>query len=363
MEFEKGKIIYNLINKIIPKLNQNQIKGENGNVATIGGSLEYSGAPYYSAITSLKAGSDLSHVFCHTDSCIAIKSYSPELIVHPAFNNNENEDLLKKSIRWFKSMDSIVFGPGLGREEDIEKIFVEFSNKISELDFIPLIYDADGIYFYNKFFKELKINKNLILTPNNSEYLKLCNQLGNKFNVEKNKVLYNEIEKLINNKNNNNDENNKKNNNDIDNNNNNNNNNYNNENIIFIDFEKQQELKEIFLNEINLCNLFNNCILVKKGKYDIITNGKIVYIVYNLGSLKRSGGIGDILGGFINSYCGIWAKKCKIEKNKLKQEDLIECVVLGCYFCRKYSKLAYDKKLYSLTAPDIINFIDGNYYK
>ena len=73
-------------NEIIKKLSVNSKKGENGCVATIGGSLEYTGAPYYSAISSLKAGSDLSHVFCHKESAIPIKSYSPELIVHPAFN-------------------------------------------------------------------------------------------------------------------------------------------------------------------------------------------------------------------------------------------------------------------------------------
>ena len=36
-------------------------------------------------------------------------------------------------------MDSIIFGTGLGWEEDIGKIFVTFSNKITQLDFISLI--------------------------------------------------------------------------------------------------------------------------------------------------------------------------------------------------------------------------------
>ena len=231
-------------------------------------------------------------------------------------------------------MDSIVFGPGLGREEDFGKIFITFSNKITELESIPLIYDADGIYFYSKYYKELKINNNLILTPNNTEFVKLCNELGEKFNIERNKELYNKIEDLIKN---------------------------NKESIFFIDLENQPDLKDLFINEINICHLFNNCILVKKGKYDVITNGKLIYIVHNNGCLKRTGGIGDILGGFINSYCGMWSKKCKIEKIKLEQEDLIQCCVLACYFCRKYSNLAYEKKLYSLTAPDIIHCIDGNY--
>ena len=139
--------IEDIKNEIIKPLTESSKKGENGCIATIGGSLEYTGAPYYSAISALKAGSDLSHVFCHTEAAIPIKSYSPELIVHPAFNNFSNEILLKKTIRWFKSMNSILIGPGLGREEDTEKIFVEFSEKISEFKNIPLVYDADGFWF------------------------------------------------------------------------------------------------------------------------------------------------------------------------------------------------------------------------
>ena len=55
--------ITSIKNEIIKKLSVDSKKGENGCVATIGGSLEYTGAPYYSAISALKAGSDLSHVF------------------------------------------------------------------------------------------------------------------------------------------------------------------------------------------------------------------------------------------------------------------------------------------------------------
>ena len=43
----------------------------------------HSGAPYYAAISSLKAGADLSHVYCMEAAASVIKSYSPELIVHP----------------------------------------------------------------------------------------------------------------------------------------------------------------------------------------------------------------------------------------------------------------------------------------
>ena len=70
---------------IFPHFNPNASKGENGRVAVIGGSFEFTGAPFYSAISSLRVGVDLSHIFCSKFSSAAIKSYSPEIIVHPLF--------------------------------------------------------------------------------------------------------------------------------------------------------------------------------------------------------------------------------------------------------------------------------------
>lgn len=56
----------------------------------MGGSFEYTGAPYYSAMAALKMGADLAHIFCSRDAAGPIKTYSPELIVHPIFDYNES---------------------------------------------------------------------------------------------------------------------------------------------------------------------------------------------------------------------------------------------------------------------------------
>ena len=338
--------IVDLKNDIIKPLTESSKKGENGCIGTIGGSLEYTGAPYYSAISALKAGSDLSHVFCHTEAAIPIKSYSPELIVHPAFNIYSNNELLRKTIRWFKSMNSILIGPGLGREEDTEKIFVLFSDTISKFKNIPLVYDADGVWFWvkmnmeDKKYKEEKNNINsnskLIMTPNFTEFEKMCKLLGDKFkkeNIEEQKKFIDEIYKEEN---------------DI---------------IKINNIKTNEKYNKIFLNEINLCSLFgNNFILVKKGKCDIITDGIELYVVKNKGSLKRTGGIGDLLSGLINCYCGMlnqgkkenteYQNKCLITHN-----ELIKCCLFACYICREASKFAFEKMKYSLTAPDIINVI------
>lgn len=81
MNQEFAKILYN----ILPKLSQIKHKGDNGRIGVIGGSFEFTGAPYFTAMSSLKSGGDLAHIFCAKSAAIAIKSYSPEIIVHPVF--------------------------------------------------------------------------------------------------------------------------------------------------------------------------------------------------------------------------------------------------------------------------------------
>lgn len=73
------------VSSILPKLCNKGYKGDNGRIGVVGGSYEFTGAPFYSAISALKSGADLAHIFCSKSSSISIKSYSPEIIVHPVF--------------------------------------------------------------------------------------------------------------------------------------------------------------------------------------------------------------------------------------------------------------------------------------
>ena len=69
-------------------MTSNTKKGENGNIGIIGGSYEYTGAPFYAGLSSLKLGGDLAHIFCSKSAASPIKTYSPELIVHPVFESS-----------------------------------------------------------------------------------------------------------------------------------------------------------------------------------------------------------------------------------------------------------------------------------
>jgi ATP-dependent NAD(P)H-hydrate dehydratase len=72
-------------------------KGSSGRIGVLGGSAQYTGAPFYAAMASLKAGADLAHVFCAQEACLAIKSYSPELMVAPIYCAAEFDACAKQS--------------------------------------------------------------------------------------------------------------------------------------------------------------------------------------------------------------------------------------------------------------------------
>ena len=101
-----------LMRQLLPTYQRHHYKGLTGKVAVIGGSKTYSGAPYFAAMAALRTGSDLSFVYCHEDAALAIKSYSPEIIVNSVWSKMAKEEQIRPV---FQVAKSIVVGPGLGR--------------------------------------------------------------------------------------------------------------------------------------------------------------------------------------------------------------------------------------------------------
>lgn len=136
----------------VPSLTSAKRKGHAGRVAVVGGCEEYTGAPFFAAISALRTGCDVAHVFCTESAAPVIRSFSPEIIAHPyVFETSRAEtaetgldtppaqktftrdgaldalsarerlrfdDGVRKTKRWLKNMDALVIGPGLGREQE-----------------------------------------------------------------------------------------------------------------------------------------------------------------------------------------------------------------------------------------------------
>ena len=95
------------VRSIVPKLTNDMHKGQCGRVCVFGGCIMYTGAPYFSAISALKTGADLVHVFCEKEAGQVIKSYSPELIVHPVL---DTEYVLEEIDQWLPRFHCVVLG-------------------------------------------------------------------------------------------------------------------------------------------------------------------------------------------------------------------------------------------------------------
>ena len=164
----------------LPPLSWALRKGQRGRVGVLGGSLEYSGAPFFAAAAALRCGADLAHVFCPAAAGAAIKAFSPDLIVHPVLPDSANDlrNQLEPVTRWLGALDVLVVGPGLGREEHSLAAAREIIG-IAEARNLALLIDGDGLWALRGHDELLlSLSPNVILTPNVGENARLEEQLA-----------------------------------------------------------------------------------------------------------------------------------------------------------------------------------------
>ena len=170
-------------------------KGKAGKkIGIVGGDRKYAGAPYFAAMAACRAGADLVHVFCHEEAAGAIKSYSPDVIVHACLKDERDaresgvslEDLqdqfLKENREMISRMDAIVIGPGLGRDSYTWS-FARLCFSIARTVNAPVVFDADALFMIHasetlkplvRFTMEkappVGVNGYVVFTPNVREY-------------------------------------------------------------------------------------------------------------------------------------------------------------------------------------------------
>lgn len=299
-----------VVRRITPPLDRARHKGQAGKIAVIGGCREYTGAPYFAAITALKVGADLSHVFCTKDAATVIKSYSPELIVHPileeSYSVSDDErasvssKILAEVAKWMERFDCIVVGPGLGRDSFLLDCVTNIIRHARQAN-IPTVVDGDGLFLVTNNLSLVEGNSLAILTPNVYEYKRL-------------------VQKVLN-------------------------------------CDVDDETASVQLNA--LCNKIGDVTIMRKGKADLITDGKTVTQVSTYGSPRRCGGQGDILSGSVAVFAS-WARHF-ILSNEQPTEKRVNPMTLGCIagslLLRKAASHAFAKNKRSTVTSDIIEFL------
>lgn len=183
-----------VLERVVPSLTFDSYKGQMGKIGVLGGSEDYTGAPFYASIAALKFGCDLAFVFCAKQALIPIKSYSPELMVTSFYDANDplfekKSNSLDESDRsriqqyaskiideYFPRITSLVVGPGLGRNEIVLQI-VSLIIKGAKSRSLPLVIDADGLFLISRDPTLIFGYPNCLLTPNHAEFDRLISSV------------------------------------------------------------------------------------------------------------------------------------------------------------------------------------------
>ncbi|TBU44063.1 hypothetical protein BD309DRAFT_1000726 [Dichomitus squalens] len=172
-EMPVPKHIFNQIKAIIPPLNGTLHKGQSGRVGVLGGALDYTGAPFFASMSALRFGADLSHVICSPTAAGAIKSYSPDLIVHPILREEAPIESVKETLSGLLSrLHVLIIGPGLGRE-DYMQTFAKLALHIAKEQGMYVVLDADGLYMVGQDTSLIQGYRRAVLTPNVVEFKRL----------------------------------------------------------------------------------------------------------------------------------------------------------------------------------------------
>ncbi|KAF4610934.1 hypothetical protein D9613_007005 [Agrocybe pediades] len=172
------RAVFDQIKKLIPPLDGTLHKGQSGRVGVLGGALDYTGAPFFAGFSALRFGADLSHVICSPTAAGAIKSYSPDLIVHPILNENTPSQTVKDELSSLLSrLHVLIVGPGLGREDYMQS-YAKMAVSIAKERGMFIVLDADALYMVGKDMSIIKGYRRAVLTPNVVEFKRLSEEVG-----------------------------------------------------------------------------------------------------------------------------------------------------------------------------------------
>ncbi|RPA71769.1 carbohydrate kinase [Ascobolus immersus RN42] len=299
------------VRQIIPPLAEWMHKGQQGRIAVIGGSEDYTGAPFFACNAAALLGADMAHVICEPLAAQVIKTYSPNLMVHPYMrasnHTSSNDDVASAQAKLdslLERVHSIVVGPGLGRDDLMLETAGKAIEKAKSLG-LGVVLDADGLFLLQHKKELLKGYRKAVITPNKMEFMRLCKSFG----VEMTSDQPSETQR-----------------------------------------DGGEDCKR-------LAQALDGVTVVQKGRVDWISNGKRTICCEMQGGLKRSGGQGDTLSGSLVTMLawkrayqeGLWK-----HDNKLEEEELMFLTAYGaCAITRLCSRKAYEKKGRALQASDL----------
>jgi NAD(P)H-hydrate epimerase len=140
---EALKVEINLPARLPPR-DRDGHKGDFGEVLFIAGASSYFGAPYFAALSFLKAGGGYSRLAAPGAITPFIANKGSEIVFVPQRETTSGSIALENKsslLELSEKMDMIVLGPGLSLDEETQQLARELAREITK----PLLIDGDGI--------------------------------------------------------------------------------------------------------------------------------------------------------------------------------------------------------------------------
>lgn len=342
------------VKAIIPPLSPGLHKGQAGRTVVIGGSENYTGAPYYACLSSMLLGADMGHIICEARAGPILKSLSPDLIVFPylhessssssslrkgpAHDDDGNGDgtaeevtadsIFQKIKPLFDRMHAVIIGPGLGRDPLMQETTKRVLAYLRTTD-TPVVIDADGLFLVTHNLDLVRGWKRVVLTPNVVEFERLRNAAG---------VPSHQHYKRD-------------------------------------DGRKDGDRKEEGADEEDtdtvgrvckeLCDALGGVTILQKGDKDVVSNGQTVHIIDTPGGLKRCGGQGDVLSGTTGTFLAWWFSAPHNSDKHTSLEADVEGVLLAVVgastVTRTASRIAFGRKGRGMMSTDVVASVGDSY--
>ena len=128
----------------LPLRDKNTHKGNFGDVLFIAGASSYFGAPYFAALSFMKAGGGYSRLAAPASITPFIANKGSEVVFVPQKETASGSICLENKgalLELSEKVDMVVLGPGLSLEEETQQLARELAKEINK----PLLIDGDGL--------------------------------------------------------------------------------------------------------------------------------------------------------------------------------------------------------------------------
>ncbi|MFW5842251.1 MAG: NAD(P)H-hydrate dehydratase [Bacillota bacterium] len=149
---------------ILPRVmhrKHNSHKYDYGSVLIVGGSKTMMGAPNLSSLAALRSGAGLVTI-AYDDTAFKYRAMSQMEVMHIEYTQDTINDNLN-------NINVIAFGIGLGKNNESHKGTLKTLLQTP----IPMVIDADGLYYYQLIKDDVRHDKPVVLTPHFGELLRL----------------------------------------------------------------------------------------------------------------------------------------------------------------------------------------------